>query len=129
LIDFSLEFGIFYIVMSKTTFFSASFIYYLALTPLVTMLVLNTVFIASPLQATPGMLAVRIRVARLDGSRVSMLGALGRQLLKMLVSPGVLLWPLAYFAAQRQNAQIVRRKQWLGDLVSRTVVLNRPKRA
>jgi len=41
----------------------------------------------------------------------------------------VLLWPIAYFAAQRQNAQIVRRKQWLGDLVSRTVVLNRPKRA
>jgi uncharacterized RDD family membrane protein YckC len=80
-------------------------------------------------QATFGMRAVRIHVTMLDGSRVSRRRATARQLVKMAVSPLLMYWPLIYLIARRWNPQFVQRRQWLGDLASKTVVVYKPNTA
>ncbi len=122
-------------------------------------------------QATLGMRTMRIYGAKIDGSRVSPLGAVGRQIVKIALSPFLLYWPVIYSATYHQmtyhrmaigwrrqvetripvvrqilwclghvyqpwiydafskrwpnHLQFIQRKQWLGDLATKTVVLVR----
>ena len=87
----------------------------------------HALMVATRWQATVGMLAVRIRVTTLEGSRVPFPRALAREVIKIVVSPISLLWPLIYAMAYYSDPVFTQQKQWLCDLLSKTVVLNKPK--
>jgi len=92
-----------------------------------TMLGYHLLTTGSSRQATIGMRALRISVARLDGSPVSRIRAAARQLVKVVLSPILIYWPIVYCFARHWNPRFVQRKQWLGDLASKTVVIYTPK--
>jgi uncharacterized RDD family membrane protein YckC len=137
-IDFIIEYVILILVgvliLSITRFFAAYFVghqFGLALlswlSSIPTMLGYHLFTTGSSRQATFGMRAVRVYVTMLDGSRVSRRRAAARQLVKMAVSPLLIYWPVIYLIARGWNPQFVQRKQWLGDLASKTVVVSKPK--
>jgi uncharacterized RDD family membrane protein YckC len=100
------------------------------LVPIVIPCCYHAFLVGSRWQATVGMRSAAIYVAKVDGSRVSRWRALARQIAKLVLIPVFWLWPVAYalFRWLVPERPIVQRKQWLGDLVSKTVVLTRPKK-
>ncbi|WP_329742107.1 RDD family protein [Dyella sp. A6] len=74
---------------------------------------------SSAWQATPGKLAVGMRVTDLDGRRISLGRSLGRNAIR-LVNIVTFLLPLICYLTVAWNA----RKQGLHDMMARTLVLN-----
>jgi uncharacterized RDD family membrane protein YckC len=88
--------------------------------------------VGSRWKATFGMLAVRVYVTDLNGTRLSRWAVVRRQMIKFVLLPVSCYWPVIYFPAKWISAdrRFVRRRQWLSDILSKTVVLVRtPKRA
>lgn len=86
--------------------------------------------VGSRWQATLGMRVARMYVAKADGSRVSRRRAFARQIVKLLLLGFAVYWPVIYGLTRWRSPhrEFVQRKQWLGDLLSNTVVLTRPKK-
>ena len=76
-----------------------------------------TLFESSPLQATPGKMALGIVVTDLDGNRISYLRALGRYFAKIL---SLLTFFIGYIMAG-----LTARKQALHDLIAGCLVVNK----
>ena len=76
-------------------------------------------------KATLGMLAARIYVTDLRAEGLSPWKAALRQFLKWLVFPISFYWPLLFWGAKwaAPDRKFVKRKQWLGDIISGSVIL------
>jgi uncharacterized RDD family membrane protein YckC len=84
--------------------------------------------VGSKMRGTVGMFACRLCVADLDGGRIGRLRAGWREVLKWVTLP--VYWPLVYIAAlwSFKQAPFVRRRQWLPDIMSKTVVIKRARK-
>jgi uncharacterized RDD family membrane protein YckC len=97
----------------------------------------QSLMVGSRLQASLGMRALRIYVTDTNGAPLSRFRVMGRQVVKLLCygSTLYLMVPFEalvrmalYLAGKRlyQKQKYLRRRQWLGDIASRTVMLVRP---
>jgi uncharacterized RDD family membrane protein YckC len=78
-----------------------------------------TLFEASKWQATPGKLALRLRVTDMDGQRISLVRSAGRNVVRLLSLVFGLIPVICYLAIAWSQ-----RKQGLHDMMAGTLVLN-----
>ncbi len=87
--------------------------------------------VGSRRQATLGVRAARLHAANLHGLGLSPWAAVQREFIKVLLLPVWFYWPLVYLAAKFlfPKRPFIKRKQWLSDIVSRSVVLTQPNKS
>jgi uncharacterized RDD family membrane protein YckC len=99
-----------------TYFFSTNFLMYFGISIFATILYYG-LFESSPLQATPGKMALSIKVTDMNGNRVSIGRAIGRYLGKILSS---LILGIGYLMIA-----FTEKKQGLHDIMAETLVIKK----